>query len=102
MNITSDEIAFIVERLNEVLRLDLTLVGLDEKSGQDLLQILNDVLSTLDSSQNVELRDEGAEMTASRILDFVGRILNMKQLSVLLVCTHNQARRCCNQSGCRR
>lgn len=66
------ELQAIVEHLNkEPFRLGLTLVGFDEKSNFELLQILNEVLTEIDSKHNVDLRAETDEMRAYRYLEFL-------------------------------
>lgn len=67
------ELQLIVEQLNkEPFRLGLTLVGFDEKSNFELLQVLNDVLVEMDASKHsVDLRRESDEARAMRYLEFL-------------------------------
>ena len=46
-------------------------VTFDEKSPQELLQILNDVCAALDSSHDRDVRDEAPEVTGHRLLTFL-------------------------------
>ena len=46
-------------------------VTFDEKSPQELLQILNDVLAELDSAHERDVRDEVPEVTGPRIINFL-------------------------------
>ncbi|KAJ0394462.1 hypothetical protein P43SY_010320 [Pythium insidiosum] len=66
------ELQLIVEQLNkEPFRLGLTLVAFDEKSNFELLQILNEVFTEIDSKHNVDLRAEADEARALRYLEFL-------------------------------
>ncbi|TMW55792.1 hypothetical protein Poli38472_010674 [Pythium oligandrum] len=66
------ELQLIVEQLNkEPFRLGLTLVAFDEKSNFELLQVLNEVFTEIDSKQNVDLRSEADEARAYRYLEFL-------------------------------
>ncbi|CAM9904484.1 unnamed protein product, partial [Choristocarpus tenellus] len=72
------EIQFIVDKLNEPpFEKDLRLasdtpVDFDEKSPQDLLQTLNEVLVTIDPEQaSPETKDEQVEATATRMVSFL-------------------------------
>jgi hypothetical protein len=47
-------------------------VAFDEKTPQELLQILNDVFVALDPRHNVDLRAEPAGVTAARLVEFLG------------------------------
>ena len=79
---SGEDINFIVEKLNEVLQLNLTLVSFDELSGEPhkLLQLLNTLLASLSSIHNVDLSKEQPEATVVRIKDFLITVLGMKQL----------------------
>jgi len=60
---------FIVDRLREYgFEEDLSLVTFDEKSPTELLELLNDVLKNLSSEHDVDVRNEGIENTALRII----------------------------------
>lgn len=78
----TNEIEFIVEKLNEHLNLNLTIVAFDELSSdpQKLLQLFNDVLCLLHDRHKVDLSQEPQEQTVKRILDFLIQILGMKHL----------------------
>ena len=66
------ELQLIVEQLNkEPFRLGLTLVAFDEKSNFELLQILNQVLTEIDSKHNVDLRAETDEARVYRYMEFL-------------------------------
>ncbi|CAM9842685.1 unnamed protein product [Discosporangium mesarthrocarpum] len=68
------EIQFIVDKLNEPpFSKDLRLVDFDEKSPADLLQVLTEVLGTIDPEQAASFnsRDEPENATAARILSFL-------------------------------
>ncbi len=46
-------------------------VTFDEKSPQELLQILNDICAGLDSAHERDIRDEAPEATGVRLLSFL-------------------------------
>jgi intraflagellar transport protein 81 len=46
-------------------------VAFDEKSNFELLQILNEVFTEIDSKHNVDLRKEADEQRAFRYLEFL-------------------------------
>lgn len=74
-----DHIQFIVEALRQppFSQTALTMVALNSKSPQELLQLLNDVLSEIDPRQRRDLRDEAPEATAVRMIDTL-LVLNYK------------------------
>jgi len=73
-----NELAFIVDRLNEPpFQMNLTMVAFDEKSPFELLEVVNEVMAQLSSQHRVDLRDETPEATATRMLDFL-RVLNYR------------------------
>uniref|UniRef100_A0A7S1XP79 IFT81 calponin homology domain-containing protein n=1 Tax=Phaeomonas parva TaxID=124430 RepID=A0A7S1XP79_9STRA len=66
------EIQAIVQRLNEApFRMNLRLPDLDEKNGTELLEVLKIVLSELDPSHDVDLRDEEPDVRVHRTLQFL-------------------------------
>lgn len=66
------ELQVIVEHLNkEPFRLGLSLVAFDEKSNFELLQILNEVFTEIDTKHQVDLRNEADEQRAHRYLEFL-------------------------------
>lgn len=56
---------------NAAPRARLTQVEFDEKTPQDLLQILNDVFAELDSRHQMNLRDEPPEQTGARMIELL-------------------------------
>ena len=69
------ELRFIVDSLNsEPFNQRLTLVSLDEKPAIQLLQIVNDVFTHLDSIHLRDLRDENSDQTANRMMTFLGSL----------------------------
>mmetsp|Transcript_45040 Transcript_45040/g.104338 ORF Transcript_45040/g.104338 Transcript_45040/m.104338 type:complete len:673 (+) Transcript_45040:88-2106(+) len=62
----------IVDRLNAApFRMDLSLVTFDEAEPLELMEILNKVLSYLDSKHEVDLREEQSEKMYQRIAEFL-------------------------------
>jgi len=54
---------------------DLTLATLDEKTGQELLETLNTVFAHLSKDHEVDVRDEGMDVTAARMFNFLNVVL---------------------------
>jgi hypothetical protein len=76
---TSEDIAFIVDRLNKVLSLQLTLVTFDELSqSEQLLPLFQQLLVYLSPEQRVDLNKEDPADTVKRITQFLANILNIK------------------------
>lgn len=70
-----EEIQFIVSKLNEPpFSLNMQLVDFDEKSPLELLQILNDVFSEMDSQMKMDVRDEPEEARANRMMMFLAML----------------------------
>lgn len=68
----------IVDCLNRPpFSLSLSLVQFHNKKSNELLQLLNDVFKELDSKQEKDLREESADQTATRMLEFI-TVLNYK------------------------
>ena len=66
------DIQLIVDALNHPpFSMDLTLVLFDEKTPFELLKTLNNVMAHLDKRHNVDIRDESAEQTQARMVDFL-------------------------------
>jgi hypothetical protein len=82
--IGSNEIAFMVEKLNSTLGMDLTMVSFDELASRhprQLLALLNKLLTHLaPDKMNVDIDKEPPQQTSERIRDFLVRILGMKHL----------------------
>lgn len=78
----SNEISFIVERLNDILKQSFTLFSFDELSGdgRKLLHVFNELLASLSPLNNVDISKEQPEQTITRIRDFLITVLGMKQL----------------------
>lgn len=74
---SADPVIFIVGKLNEHFRLNLTLVDFDEKSPIELIQVLNDVFAELDNSLAGDVRDDPREQRAQRFLNLLN-ILKFK------------------------
>jgi hypothetical protein len=75
------DIHYIVDRLNEPpFAMQLSLVAFDEKSPFELLEIVNSVMREISASHSANLRDETPEATANRMMDFLFKILNYKQV----------------------
>ncbi|XP_029422467.1 intraflagellar transport protein 81 homolog isoform X6 [Nannospalax galili] len=69
----SDQIKFIVDNLNnEPFKKNYNLITFDSLGPMQLLQVLNDVLSEIDSKQDVDIREEMPEQTAKRMLSLLG------------------------------
>ncbi len=76
---TSEDIAFIVDRLNKVLSLHLTLVSFDELSqNEQLLPLFQQLIVYLSPEQKVDLNKEEPADTVKRITQFLANILNIK------------------------
>mmetsp|Transcript_2945 Transcript_2945/g.9671 ORF Transcript_2945/g.9671 Transcript_2945/m.9671 type:complete len:645 (-) Transcript_2945:901-2835(-) len=67
----ADPVIFIVGKLNEYFKSNLTLVDFDEKSQVELIQILNDVLAELDGSIKADVRDEPREARVAKIVQLL-------------------------------
>jgi len=77
-------IHYIVDRLNEPpFAMQLSLVAFDEKSPFELLEIVNSVMRDISPAHATNLRDETPEATANRMMDFLFKILNYKQVGGL-------------------
>ena len=75
----SDDITFIVNKLNDVLKLKLTLVTFDELThNQELLPLFQQLLVYLSPEQKVDLSKENPDDTVKRITHFLANILNMR------------------------
>eukprot|EP00962_Isochrysis_galbana_P023620 scaffold7146_cov115-Isochrysis_galbana.AAC.5 len=75
------DIHYIVDRLNEPpFAMQLSLVAFDEKSPFELLEIVNSIMLEISASHSANLRDETPEATANRMMDFLFKILNYKQV----------------------
>lgn len=62
----------IVSRLNvEPFSMNLSLVTFDEKEPFELMELLNQVLSHLDTNKNINLRDENPESACQQIIEFL-------------------------------
>lgn len=73
-----NHIKSIVEHLNRPpFSLGLSLVSFHTKKGQELLQLVSDVFGSLDANQKKDLREETADQTAARLLEFI-TVLNYK------------------------
>ncbi|KFV03554.1 Intraflagellar transport protein 81, partial [Pterocles gutturalis] len=69
----SDQIQFIVEKLNEEpFRKNYNLITFDSLESTQLLQLLNDVLGEIDPKHAVDIREELPEQTAKRMLNLFG------------------------------
>ncbi|NXW31049.1 IFT81 protein, partial [Phaetusa simplex] len=69
----SDQIQFIVEKLNqEPFRKNYNLITFDSLESVQLLQLLNDVLGEIDPKHAVDIREELPEQTAKRMLSLLG------------------------------
>lgn len=63
----ADPVIFIVGKLNDYFKTNLTLVDFDEKTSVELIQILNNVLAELDASLRADVRDEPREARTAKI-----------------------------------
>ncbi|KAK2522791.1 Ift81 [Columba guinea] len=71
--IMSDQIQFIVEKLNqEPFRKNYNLITFDSLESVQLLQLLNDVLGEIDPKHAVDIREELPEQTGKRMLSLLG------------------------------
>ncbi|XP_069727059.1 intraflagellar transport protein 81 homolog [Phaenicophaeus curvirostris] len=69
----SDQIQFIVEKLNqEPFRKNFNLITFDSLEAVQLLQLLSDVLGEIDPKHAVDIREELPEQTAKRMLSLLG------------------------------
>ncbi|XP_061322251.1 intraflagellar transport protein 81 homolog isoform X2 [Pezoporus occidentalis] len=69
----SDQIQFIVEKLNqEPFRKNYNLITFDSLGSTQLLQLLTDVLGEIDPKHAVDIREELPEQTAKRMLNLLG------------------------------
>ncbi|GFO11516.1 intraflagellar transport protein 81-like protein [Plakobranchus ocellatus] len=74
----SEQMKFIVQELNkEPFNKSYNLISFDSLEPLQLLQVLNDVLAIIDSKQKVDIREEAADQTAVRLLQFL-RVLKYK------------------------
>lgn len=74
----NDQIKFVVEKLNkEPFKKSLTFIQFDSLNGNGLLQLLNEIFTELEPKNKVNIRDEQAEQTAIRMLNFL-RVLKYK------------------------
>jgi hypothetical protein len=78
----SNDIQFMVEKLNTSLGMNLTMVSFDElsRNPRQLLALLNKLLAHLSDKMNVDIEKEPPQQTADRIREFCVRILGMKHL----------------------
>ena len=70
----------ILDEIAEYLRappfnMKVNLVTLDEQTPQAWLQLLSNVLTTLNEEPAIDLRDEPIDQTAFRLSDFLAKIL---------------------------
>ncbi|NXA37359.1 IFT81 protein, partial [Eudromia elegans] len=69
----SDQIKFIVEKLNqEPFKKSYNLITFDSLESMQLLQLLSDVLGEIDPKHAVDIREEMPEQTAKRMLSLLG------------------------------
>ncbi|NXU50796.1 IFT81 protein, partial [Turnix velox] len=69
----SDQIQFIVEKLNqEPFKKNYNLITFDSLESLQLLQLLSDVLGEIDPKHAVDIREELPEQTAKRMLSLLG------------------------------
>jgi intraflagellar transport protein 81 len=74
----NDQVKFIVEKLNkEPFKKNINFINFDNLQGNNLLQLLNDVFAEIDSKQKMDIRDEGPDQTAIRMLNLL-KILKYK------------------------
>ena len=74
----SDQLKFLVEELNKPpYNHNYNLISFDALHGDQLLQILSDVLAEIDAKHKIDIREEEPENTAIRILGML-RILKYK------------------------
>ena len=72
---TDSEIHSIVNALNqEPFNKGLTLLSFDNKTPEELIQTLQDVLEETTTDQKVDLRTEAPDVTALRMFDFLWSI----------------------------
>ena len=74
----------ILNEIAEYLRappfnMKVNLVTLDEQTPQAWLQLLSNVLATLNEAPPTDLRDESLDQTAFRLADFLAKILLYKE-----------------------
>lgn len=81
MGLSGQDIAFIVEKLNEHLQLKMTVVEFDEKSNNpgELQKLFIDVLASLQRDMETLINDS-PDVKISRMRDFIIRILGLKHL----------------------
>ena len=74
----SDQLKFIVSELQKApYSRNYNLITFDSLSGEQLLQVLNDVIADIDNKHEMDIREEEAEQTAIRLLGML-RILKYK------------------------
>lgn len=72
------ELKTIVDGLNdEPFKMNLNWISFDAISSSELLQVLSDVLLWIESSNSIDIREEGADETALRIFNSL-RILKYR------------------------
>eukprot|EP00761_Pharyngomonas_kirbyi_P002801 gb/GECH01002805.1/.p1 GENE.gb/GECH01002805.1/~~gb/GECH01002805.1/.p1 ORF type:complete len:680 (+),score=221.75 gb/GECH01002805.1/:1-2040(+) len=76
----TEELSLIVEKLNEKLtpEQEYTLVSLDELEGEELTQLLFNVLSLLNSSFNIDVTEHQLENLLDKTTEFLIRTCNYK------------------------
>lgn len=80
---TSDDLSFIVSKLNELFGRNYNIVSFDELASdpKDLLQVLNDVIAFLDPEKHtMDISQEKPEKTFNRMRFFLFHILGMKNI----------------------
>ncbi|PIK37901.1 putative intraflagellar transport protein [Apostichopus japonicus] len=66
----SEQLKYIVEQLNkEPFKRNYNLISFDSLEALHLLQVLNDVLAEVNPQQKLDIREEGADQTALRMLN---------------------------------
>ena len=74
----SEQLKYLVTELNkEPFNKNYNLIVFDSLSGEQLLQLLSDVLAEVDSKNQLDIREEEADVTVLRILGML-RVLKYK------------------------
>ena len=75
-NIGAEELREIVMMLNrKPFEMNFTLVSFDEQNPNDALELVNSIFAKLDKKHDVKIKEEGAEKTLERFVEFL-RILD--------------------------
>lgn len=75
---SEDVLRFIVDKTNELFRLNYSLVAFDELKGRKLLQLVNDVFARLQPQLAMDMNSANLEEVVPRMIDFLTKTLGYK------------------------